>query len=197
MDAANVDLKGFTERFYHELCAGHLAPVLETLEYLQARDARVVRDHDAAHPRPQRSATPSSSARRLGGRAARAGRAAPLHRVPPRLEDARRAADPRRRRCAARGASPCATGCATSIRATCTTARAAPRGATSAAAVIERDWYSSRRGASLADGGVARLRHAGGRRLRAHAGLLGHSAPTRSTGGALTPSPGVPIRPPG
>ena len=35
MDAANVDLKGFTEAFYHSICAGHLRPVLETLEYLK------------------------------------------------------------------------------------------------------------------------------------------------------------------
>jgi pyruvate formate lyase activating enzyme len=35
MDAANVDLKGFSEDFYHRICAGHLAPVLETLEYLK------------------------------------------------------------------------------------------------------------------------------------------------------------------
>lgn len=34
MDAANVDLKGFTEDFYRRLCRGHLQPVLETLEYL-------------------------------------------------------------------------------------------------------------------------------------------------------------------
>lgn len=34
MDAANVDLKGFSEEFYHKLCAGHLQPVLDTLEYL-------------------------------------------------------------------------------------------------------------------------------------------------------------------
>ena len=34
MDAANVDLKGFTDDFYHKLCSGHLQPVLETLEYL-------------------------------------------------------------------------------------------------------------------------------------------------------------------
>ncbi len=34
IDAANVDLKGFTEDFYHELCAGHLQPVLDTLRYL-------------------------------------------------------------------------------------------------------------------------------------------------------------------
>jgi pyruvate formate lyase activating enzyme len=35
MDAANVDLKGFTERFYYKVCGGELAPVLETLEYLK------------------------------------------------------------------------------------------------------------------------------------------------------------------
>jgi pyruvate formate lyase activating enzyme len=35
MDAANVDLKGFTDAFYHKLCAGHLQPVLDTLEYLK------------------------------------------------------------------------------------------------------------------------------------------------------------------
>jgi pyruvate formate lyase activating enzyme len=35
MDAANVDLKGFTERFYFQICGGHLKPVLETLEYLK------------------------------------------------------------------------------------------------------------------------------------------------------------------
>jgi pyruvate formate lyase activating enzyme len=35
MDAANVDLKGFTERFYHEICGGHLEAVLDTLVYLK------------------------------------------------------------------------------------------------------------------------------------------------------------------
>ncbi|MBV8574050.1 MAG: AmmeMemoRadiSam system radical SAM enzyme, partial [Acetobacteraceae bacterium] len=35
MDAANIDLKGFTEGFYKTLCSGHLAPVLETLKYLK------------------------------------------------------------------------------------------------------------------------------------------------------------------
>ena len=34
MDAANVDLKAFTEEFYAKTCAGHLQPVLDTLEYL-------------------------------------------------------------------------------------------------------------------------------------------------------------------
>jgi pyruvate formate lyase activating enzyme len=35
MDAANVDLKGFTERFYRNVCGAELAPVLETLEYVK------------------------------------------------------------------------------------------------------------------------------------------------------------------
>jgi pyruvate formate lyase activating enzyme len=35
MDAANVDLKAFSEQFYHRLCFASLAPVLETLKYLR------------------------------------------------------------------------------------------------------------------------------------------------------------------
>ena len=35
MDAANIDLKGFTEGFYKTLCSGKLSSVLETLEYLK------------------------------------------------------------------------------------------------------------------------------------------------------------------
>ncbi|HYG74678.1 MAG TPA: AmmeMemoRadiSam system radical SAM enzyme [Planctomycetota bacterium] len=35
MDAANIDLKAFTERFYHQICGSHLQPVLETLKYLK------------------------------------------------------------------------------------------------------------------------------------------------------------------
>jgi pyruvate formate lyase activating enzyme len=35
MDAANVDLKGFTESFYRKICGGELAPVLDTLVYLK------------------------------------------------------------------------------------------------------------------------------------------------------------------
>ncbi|MBF0625256.1 MAG: AmmeMemoRadiSam system radical SAM enzyme [Magnetococcales bacterium] len=40
MDAANVDLKAFTERFYRKLCGGALQPVLETLIHLK-RETRV------------------------------------------------------------------------------------------------------------------------------------------------------------
>ena len=35
MDAANVDLKAFTDRFYRELSSASLAPVLDTLRYIR------------------------------------------------------------------------------------------------------------------------------------------------------------------
>jgi pyruvate formate lyase activating enzyme len=38
MDAANVDLKAFTERFYREVTSGHLQPVLDTLLHLRETD---------------------------------------------------------------------------------------------------------------------------------------------------------------
>lgn len=37
MDAANVDLKAFTEKFYYKLTGGHLQPVLDTLIYLKRK----------------------------------------------------------------------------------------------------------------------------------------------------------------
>ncbi len=35
MDAANIDLKAFSERFYHKICGAHLQPVLDTLVWLR------------------------------------------------------------------------------------------------------------------------------------------------------------------
>ena len=35
MDAANVDLKAFTERFYHKITGSHLEPILDTLKYIK------------------------------------------------------------------------------------------------------------------------------------------------------------------
>ena len=40
MDAANIDLKGFTEDFYKKLCTGQLGAVLDTLIYLK-RETKV------------------------------------------------------------------------------------------------------------------------------------------------------------
>jgi pyruvate formate lyase activating enzyme len=39
MDAANVDLKAFTGKFYHKLCFGELEPVLDTLRWLKEETA--------------------------------------------------------------------------------------------------------------------------------------------------------------
>jgi len=41
LDAANIDLKGFTENFYRELCSGELSPVLETLKTLKKEKVHV------------------------------------------------------------------------------------------------------------------------------------------------------------
>ena len=35
MDAANIDLKAFTDKFYHEITGSHLQAVLETLKYIK------------------------------------------------------------------------------------------------------------------------------------------------------------------
>ncbi len=37
VDAANVDLKAFTDDFYRQLCGARLAPVLDTLQYIRKR----------------------------------------------------------------------------------------------------------------------------------------------------------------
>jgi len=41
LDAANIDLKGFTDIFYQELCDGHLPPVLETLKTLKRENVHL------------------------------------------------------------------------------------------------------------------------------------------------------------
>jgi len=41
LDAANIDLKGFTETFYSELCGGELGPVLKTLKALKERNTHL------------------------------------------------------------------------------------------------------------------------------------------------------------
>lgn len=37
MDAANIDLKGFSEKFYQKNCLSHLEPILETIKYVKDR----------------------------------------------------------------------------------------------------------------------------------------------------------------
>ena len=56
MDAANVDLKGFTEEFYREYCGGHLQPVLDTLRWLVHDSSDVGGDHQPDYSRGERLA---------------------------------------------------------------------------------------------------------------------------------------------
>jgi len=41
LDAANIDLKGFSESFYQELCSGELNPVLNTLKILRKEKVHI------------------------------------------------------------------------------------------------------------------------------------------------------------
>ena len=55
IDAANVDLKGFTEAFYHKVCAGRTCSrCWRRWTTSSTRHVRLVGDHDPAHPRPER-----------------------------------------------------------------------------------------------------------------------------------------------
>jgi pyruvate formate lyase activating enzyme len=50
IDAANVDLNGFTGDFCHRVCLAKLDPALETLLYLRHQARRVAGDHQPADP---------------------------------------------------------------------------------------------------------------------------------------------------
>ena len=133
MDAANVDLKAFTDEFYVKLTGAHLAPVLDTLKYLKHETGVWFEITTLLIPGKNDSDAEIEAmcawiAQRTG-----AGRAAAFLRLPSRLEDDRYPGDPRSHACArapdrARGA-----GCITSTPATCTIPRAAPLSARTAA----------------------------------------------------------------
>ena len=99
IDAANVDLKGFTEPFYRNLCGGRLADVLDTLVWIRPHGC-LARGHHAADPRRERFRCRDRRALGLVRRRTRPRRAAALHRLPSRLAHARPSAD------AARDADP-------------------------------------------------------------------------------------------
>ncbi len=142
MDAANVDLKAFTEDFYHHVSGAHLHDVLDTLEYLVHETDVWVEITNLLIPGKNDSDAELDEMTRVGRRAPRARRADALHRVPPRLQDARRPAAPLRRRSPAPVRSRSPTVFATRTRATCTIATAAARVCASCGeVVIERDWY--------------------------------------------------------
>ena len=93
MDAANVDLKAFTEPFYEKVTASHLQPVLETLQYLKHETGVWLELTTLMIPGLNDSERRDRRDDRVGRRKARPGRADALHGVPPRLQDAGDPAD--------------------------------------------------------------------------------------------------------
>ena len=94
MDAANVDLKAFTEGFYHRLCTGRLQPVLDTLVYLKRETEVWLEVTTLLIPGENDAPARDRGAERLVRGEPGAGGAAALHRVPSGLQDARHAAHP-------------------------------------------------------------------------------------------------------
>jgi len=133
MDAANIDLKGFTERFYADTCAGHLQPVVETLEYLRHDTDVWFEITTLLIPRPERLRRGDRSADALDRGTTRAGRADPLHRLPSRLRAARPAAHTTGDAQGGHDTSRSRTALASPTRATSTTQAVAARTATAAA----------------------------------------------------------------
>ena len=126
MDAANVDLKAFTDDFYVKLTGAHLDPVLDTLQYLRHETDCWLEITTLLIPGKNDSRRGNRRAHEVGGEGARArtcrctsARSTRTGRCP--------TSRPRRtRRCSAPATSGSATACATSTPATCTTWPAAP-----------------------------------------------------------------------
>ena len=143
MDAANVDLKGVHRRVLLQAVRRAAASRCSTRSsYLKHETRRLVRDHDAAHPRQERQRRGDHRRVQVDHEGARARRAGAFHRVPSGLQDdrhrrhARRDAHARAQHRAGRRPAT------TSTPATCTT----PEGGTTYCPgcrkpLIVRDWY--------------------------------------------------------
>ena len=79
MDAANVDLKAFTEDFYHASLCGAPAAGAGHAGVPAARDRRLVRDHHAADPRATTTRDAEIDALSALDRASTSGPDVPLH----------------------------------------------------------------------------------------------------------------------
>ena len=101
MDAANIDLKGFTEEFYWKVTGTHLADVLETIDYA-VNEARTPEGEHVWWSSPRYSSldstmtTPSCMLNVHGYASTWSGRAAALLRIPPQLPHDGRTAHPAR-----------------------------------------------------------------------------------------------------
>ena len=88
MDAANIDLKGFTADFYRKVCGAELAHVLETLEYVRHETRVWLEVTTLLIPGLNDSDSELEAMCAWFCRTPRPGRAAALHGVPSGLENA-------------------------------------------------------------------------------------------------------------
>ena len=93
MDAANIDLKGFTEDFYHKVCYAHLQPVLETLIYVKHETQVWLEITTLLIPGLNDSEAELEADDTMGGGESWAGRTVALHCLPSGLADAGYSAD--------------------------------------------------------------------------------------------------------
>ena len=93
MDAANVDLKGFTDQFYREYCGGRLQPVLDTLRWLAHESQVWVEITNLIIPGANDSPDDIRAHVPMDRRGVGAGRAAALLGVPSRFQADRPRAD--------------------------------------------------------------------------------------------------------
>ena len=93
MDAANIDLKGFTEHFYKSLCSAQLGPVLDTLAYLKQETNVWFEITTLLIPGENDSPAEIEALSRWVKERARPGHSASLHGLSSRLEDAGQACD--------------------------------------------------------------------------------------------------------
>ena len=93
IDAANVDLKAFTEEFYHRVCVGHLADVLDTLVYLRHETDVWVEITTLLIPGLNDSDAEIAARVRMDPGQPRRRCAVAFHRVSPRLQDVGHPAD--------------------------------------------------------------------------------------------------------
>ena len=126
MDAANVDLKGFTESSITQFTGRPSAAGAGHAHISEARDQCLVRDHDLAHPRRERFREGNPGFDTVDRGEPRSGCAVAFHRFSSGLEDAYKLPHPHLpRRSPWPAASPSGTASATVTLVMCTTGRAA------------------------------------------------------------------------
>ena len=106
MDAANVDLKGFTEEFYQKYTLSHLQPVLDTLRWLKHESEVWFEVTNLIIPKANDDPGELQADVRLAAGERRRRGAGPLHGLPPRLPAQGPARRRRTRRSSPLGRSP-------------------------------------------------------------------------------------------